>query len=118
MPAPRSDQLAWDVDQDPSQPGRAAAAECRQVGPVVDGEAAEEVVGEELEQEERVVGREGVAGRVADAPGALEIPDQRFDTSTVVVVPRNVVSVFVKAVGQEELCSVLRSSPNMASCLP
>lgn len=96
MSAPRSDQLARDVDQDPSQPGRAAAAECRQIGPVVDGEAAEEVVGQELEQEGRVVGREGVAGCVADSPGALEIPAQRLDPSAVVVVSRDVVSVLVK----------------------
>src|ERR1700676_1079965 len=83
LPSPaRAQQSARDMDADASDPRRSPRRYCTMTS--LDP-AAQQVEGQDLEQERRFVGVEGVGGDFADAKAAFELADDRLDAGAVVV---------------------------------
>src|SRR5947209_8714790 len=80
--APTAAEASGYHEQGPSKPGRSPR---RQGGGLRQDVATQEVVSQQLEQERGVVGIEVGRRDLADAPGALEVADQRLDTGTTIV---------------------------------
>src|ERR1700734_2695349 len=75
--------------------------------------AAREVVREQLQQEDGVIGAKVLAGDLSDSPSGLELTDRRFDFCAAVVFEGEVLGVPRPVVRDEGLDRVVEVGPKL-----
>src|SRR3984885_3157488 len=76
-------------------------------------EAAHEVVREQLQEEDGVIGAEVLAGDLSDSPSGLELADRRLDFRSAVVLEGDVLRVPGPVVRDEGLDGVIEVGPEL-----
>src|SRR5271165_5106005 len=91
-----AEQATWHLHADAAQPRRAPRGE-RSMPSL--HPASQQVEGEHLKQECRLVCGEGIGGGFADAEASLELADDRLDARAVIVATPELVGVVRPVVG-------------------